>query len=142
MTAWRTAVALVVGGTLSAGLAGCGSDDDAGDLAGFCEAVAELQDENPFAELEIASPGEMRAAFDRLEEGVDRIAETAPSEARRQAESYQDAVDEVIDQLRGAGFDPRNLDPLAYRGATNAYGNAAVSVDNAAADLCPDPDPL
>lgn len=138
MTAWRAGIALVVAATLVAGLAGCGSDDNAGDVAAFCEAVTELQDEDPFAELEIASPGEMGAAFDRLDEGVDRIAETAPSEARRQAEAYQDAVDELIDQLRGAGFDPRNVDPLAYRAATDDYGDAAVSVsvDNAAAAVC------
>lgn len=136
MTAWRAGVGLVVAGAIAAGLAGCGSDDDDGDVAAFCEAVTELQDDDPFAELEIASPGEMRAAFDRLDEGVERIAETAPSEARQQAESYQDSVDELIDQLRGAGFDPRNLDPLDYRAATDAYGDAAISVDNAAAAVC------
>lgn len=140
MTAWRAGV--VVAGVLAAGLAGCGSDDEGGDVVAFCEAVTELQDENPFAELEIASPAEMRAAFDRLDEGVDRIADSAPGEVRRQAEAYQASVDELIDQLRGAGFDPRNVDALDYRAATEDYGDAAVSVDNAAADLCPDPDPL
>ena len=130
--------ALVGCGVLVAGLVGgCGSEEDDGDVAAFCEAVADLQDEDPFEGLDIASPGEMRSAFDRLDEGVGRIAETAPSEARPQAEAYQDSVDDVIDQLSGAGFDPRNLDPLAYREATDAYADAAVSVDNTARNLCP-----
>ncbi len=126
-------VVLLVAGVLG----GCGSDGDEGDLEAFCAAVESLRDEDPFAELEIASPGEMQAAFGRLDAGVDAIESAAPSEARRQARAYQDSVDELIDQLRGAGFDPRNVDPLAYRQATAAYGNAAVSVDNAAANLCP-----
>lgn len=127
----RTAVVL-------AGLAlvACGGDSDGGDIASFCEAVDDLADNDPFAELEIASPEEMRAAFDRLHDGVERIDDSAPSELESRTHRYLEAVDEVIDQLRGAGFDPRNLDTLAYRTATADHEAAAVSIENAATAAC------
>ena len=46
------------------------------------------------------------------------------------------SVDELIDQLRGAGYDPRQLDTLRYGTATDAYEEAAVSIENAAQDAC------
>lgn len=117
-------------------LGGCNGDDGDGDAAAFCDAVDALERNDPFAELQIASPGEMAAAFDQLADGADQIAERAPSEARTQAQSYEDSVQALVDQLRGAGFDPTKLDALAYRRATADYQDAAVAVGNAADSLC------
>lgn len=117
---------------------GCGDDDgdDQQSVGAFCDAVDQLRADAPFAELEVASPEEMRTAFVELQEGVERIAEAAPEEHAASAERYRDSVDALIDQLRGAGFDPRELDTLAYRSATDEYEAAATSVDNAADHAC------
>lgn len=113
-----------------------GCNDDDGDVEAFCAAVDQLERNDPFAELDIASPGEMAAAFDQLSEAAGRIAEAAPAEARSQARSYEDSVSELVDQLRGAGFDPTQVDSLAYGRATADYQAAAVAVENAARSLC------
>lgn len=124
------------------GFAACddgGGDDDGDDGGGvqaFCAAVESLEENDPFAELDIASPEEMRTAFDELSDGVSRIAQAAPDEARRQARAYEESVEEVVDQLRGAGFDPRNVDSLDYQQAVTEYDEAAASVENAAGSLC------
>ena len=117
------------------GLTSC-SHGDSGDPAAFCAAVDDLKAHDPFADLEVASPEEMRAAFDQLAAGIDRVAKAAPAPAKVQARAYRDAVDELVDQLRGAGFDPRAVDAIAYRRAVSDYQDAAVSVDNAATSLC------
>ncbi len=116
------------------GVAACG--DDGGDIASFCQAVDELAENDPFAELDVASPEEMRDAFDQLRDGVERIDDSAPDDLESRTRRYLAALDEVTDQLRGAGFDPRNLDTLAYRTATADYEEAAVSIENAADDAC------
>lgn len=116
-------------------LAGCGGDDG-GDAQAFCAAVADLRADDPFAELPIASPGEMRDAFADLAEGADRIAGTAPPDARTQARRYADAVGSLRDELAGAGYDPTRVDHLAYAQAVAAYTEAAASVDNAADAIC------
>ena len=112
------------------------SDDAEADPQAFCEAVAALRGDDPFADLAMASPGEMRDAFDSLRDGVAAIDATAPAEAAVQAGEYLVAVDELIGLLRAAGYDPRALDGLAYRDATDRYTAAAVSVDNAAGATC------
>lgn len=117
-------------------LGGCGGDDEDGDLAAFCEAVADLEADDPFADLAIASPGEMRDAFAELADGVDRIADAAPAEVRTQAERYADGVEALRDELAGAGYDPTRVDQLRYGQAVAAYTEAAVSVDNATDALC------
>ena len=126
---------VVVTAAILGGLTACGGDQ--GDVKAFCAAVDDLKAHDPFAGLEVASPGEMRAAFDQLAAGVDQVSSSAPSAARVQARAYRDAVRELIDQLRGADFDPRAVDALAYRKAVADYQDAAVSVDNAATSLCP-----
>jgi hypothetical protein len=128
------AVALVTVALLVLG--GCGDGDDGGDLGAFCDAVDRLERNDPFAELDIASPGEMAAAFDQLSEGAGRIADQAPPAARSQARSYEASVEDLVDQLRGAGFDPTQVDALAYREAAADYQAAAVAVENAAGSLC------
>ena len=116
-------------------LSGCGGGDG-GDVAAFCEAVEDLRDDDPFAELQIASPGEMRDAFAELAAGVDRIADAAPDEVGTQADRYADAVEALRDELAGAGYDPTGVDQLDYGQAVAAYTEGAVSVDNAADALC------
>ena len=113
----------------------CG-DDDAGDLASFCAAVDDLRAGDPFAELEIASPADMRDAFAELAEGVDRIADVAPPDVRPQALRYADAVDALRDELAGAGYDPTRVDQLRYGQAVAAYTRAAISVSNSADANC------
>lgn len=117
-------------------LTSCGDDDGSGDVASFCEAVESLAADDPFGELAVASPQEMRAAFDELRDGVEAIARSAPDDLSGRADRYLDSVDALIDQLRGAGYDPRQLDTLHYGTATDAYEEAAVSVENAAEDAC------
>ena len=116
-------------------LAGCGGGGD-GDPEAFCAAVEELRTDDPFADLEIASPQEMRAAFDELRAGAERIEDAAPASADVQAERYRAAVDELVDQLRGAGFDLRELDLTSYRRAARDHAEIAASLDNAAAAAC------
>ncbi len=116
-------------------LSGCGADGG-GDLASFCDAVDALEANDPFADLDVASPGEMRTAFDHLREGVQRIADAAPDELDASAGRYADTVDTLIDHLRAADFDPRNLDTLRYRTAAADYEEAAVSIENAATGSC------
>ena len=128
----RATPALLVVGLL---LAGCG-DDGGGDVAAFCEAVEDLRDDDPFEELQVASPGEMRDAFAALAAGVDRIADAAPDEVRSQAQRYADALEDLRDELAGAGYDPTRVDQLEYGQAVAAYTEGAVSVDNAADALC------
>lgn len=118
-------------------LAGCGEDE--GDLASFCEAVEDLQNDDPFADLAIASPGEMRDAFAELAAGVDRIAAAAPQEIGSQADRYADAVESLRDELAGAGYDPTRVDQLRYGQAVASYTEAATSVSNTADANCGDP---
>lgn len=130
---------MVVGAVLAltaAGAASCGDDGGGGDLASFCDAVHALADDDPFAELSVASPEEMRTAFDQLRDGVAAIAASAPDDLGGASDRYLDTVDVLIDQLRGAGYDPRDLDTLAYRGAAADYEAAAVSIENAATEAC------
>lgn len=115
-------------------LGACGEDE--GDLTRFCEAVEDLRADDPFADLEIASPGEMRDAFVELAEGVDRIADVAPQEIGSQADRYADAVEALRDELAGAGYDPTRVDKLRYGQAVAAYTEAATSVGNAADASC------
>ena len=110
--------------------------DDDGDPAAFCEGVEGLRDDDPFADLAVASPREMRVAFEALDTDAGRVADAAPPEAETQADRYRDAVGELLDQLRGAGFDLRELDLPAYRQATDEYDEAAVSLDNSATASC------
>jgi hypothetical protein len=125
-----TAVAMA-----AAPLVAC-SDDGDGDRQAFCAAVEDLRADDPFAELEIASPGEMRDAFAVLADGVERIADAAPADVHTQARRYADAVDVLRDELAGAGYDPTRVDQMAYGQAVAAYTEAAVSVDNAADAIC------
>lgn len=122
---------------VAAGLAGCSDGDSGGDLEAFCGAMAELRDDDPFAELAVASPGEMRDAFEELRAGAERVETAAPPEAEVQARAYLESVDRLIDLMRAAGYDPRSLDNLAYSDATSTYTSAAVSVDRAATAVCP-----
>ena len=105
-------------------------------MASFCDAVEALAADDPFGELAVASPQEMRAAFDELRDGVEEIARSAPDDLSARADRYLESVDVLIDQLRGAGYDPRQLDTLRYGTATDAYEEAAVSIENAAEDAC------
>lgn len=116
-------------------VAGCGGDGG-GDLASFCQAVEDLRRDDPFAELQIASPTDMRDAFAELADGVDRIADAAPTDARSQAERYADAVGALRDELAGAGYDPTEVDQLRYGQAVAAYTEAATSVGNTADAAC------
>lgn len=116
-------------------LGGCG-DEDGGDLATFCDAVEDLREDDPFAELQVASPSDMRDAFAALAEGVDRIDAAAPDGARTQTQRYADAVDALRDELAGAGYDPTRVDQLRYGQAVAAYSEAATSVSNTADAAC------
>lgn len=134
MTRFGTRVA---GVALATALIGsCGDDEGGGDVASFCSAVEALAADDPFDELAVASPQEMRAAFDQLRDGVEDIARSAPDDLSGRADRYLESVDDLIDQLRGAGYDPRQLDTLRYGAATDAYEEAAVSIENAADDAC------
>jgi len=126
-----------VAGLLLAGvlLAGCGGDDE-GDPAAFCRAVEELREGDPFADLAVASPGEMRDAFTALAEGAERIAEAAPPDAEVQADRYVDAIEVLRDELAGAGYDLRRLDTQRYGEGVEAYTEAATSLGNAARARC------
>ncbi|MDE0805007.1 MAG: hypothetical protein OSA99_17005 [Acidimicrobiales bacterium] len=112
------------------------TDDGGGDLEAFCDAVHDLADNDPFAHLAVASPEEMQTAFGQLRDGVATIASAAPDDIRGRADRYLDAVDDLIGQLRGAAFDPRDLDTLSYRTAASEYEAAAVSIENAAESAC------
>lgn len=115
--------------------AACG-DEDGGDLVAFCEAVDDLRSDDPFEELGIATPAEMRDAFAELADGVDRIADAAPPDARPQALRYAGAVGSLRDELAGAAYDMTRVDGLDYGQAVASYTESAVSVDNAADALC------
>lgn len=117
-------------------VAGCGGDGRSPDPQAFCAEIESLRADDPFAELLVASPGEMRDAFAELRAGAGRIADAAPSEVEVQARRYRDAVDDLVDQLNAAGYDPRTVDALAYRDATETYSAAASSLDNAADATC------
>ena len=114
--------------------AACGGDG--GDRAAFCDGIERLRRDDPFADLAVASPGEMRDAFDDLREAAEAVAADAPSDAEVAADRYLGTVDDLLDQLRGAGFDLTELDLPAYRRATADYGEAAESLDNAGSAIC------
>lgn len=118
-------------------LGSCTDDRPAADSGSFCDAVDDLRTGDPFGDLAVASPGEMRDAFAALRDGAARIESSALPEAEVQAGEYAAAVDELIDQLAAAGYDPRALDNLAYTDATDRYATAASSLDNAADAACP-----
>ena len=120
---------------LAIALAGCGGGGG-GDREAFCIAVEDLRTDDPFADLEVASPQEMRAAFDELREGAERIEDAAPRTAEVQAERYRASVDDLVDQMRGAGFDLRELDRSSYRRAVRDYAEIADSLDNEAEAAC------
>lgn len=117
-------------------LGACGNDDGAGDEAAFCDEVTALREEDPFTDLEVATPAEMREAFDALADGADRIAAAAPGDVEVQADRYRAAVEAVRDELAGAGYDPTRLDDRRYARAVEEYTAAAGSLDNAADARC------
>lgn len=117
-------------------VAACGDDDGGGSPAAFCSAYDSLREDDPFERLDVASPGEMKSAFDLLDEAAAAVADRAPEETAVPAERYETAVGDLVDQLRAAGYDLRNLDRPGYRQATEAYNQAAVSLENAAAATC------
>lgn len=125
---------LVVAGLVVAA-AGC-SGEGGRDVATFCARFDELVADDPFAELLLASPGEMRDAFADLDARTDALADAAPAAVRTQADRYAGAVDDLIGALLPAGYDPTRLDTDAYGDAVDAYRTAAISVDNAAATIC------
>jgi len=133
----RAAAAALAACTL---LAACGGDDG-GDRVAFCEAFAELRDDDPFADLAVASPGEMRDAFAALADGAERMADEAPAEAGVQADRYADAVEGLRDELAGGGYDLTQIDTRRYRDGVEVYGDAATSLANAARSICDDDRP-
>jgi hypothetical protein len=120
---------------LAALLAGCGSDGG-GDPAAFCAAVDDLRGNDPFADLAVASPGEMRDAFAALADGARRIDDAAPESAEVQARRYAEAVEVLRDELAGAGYDPRQVDVQRYGDGVDDYTAAATSLGNAADATC------
>lgn len=132
MRAGRLVLAVLVA---AGAVAGC-NDDAEEDPQAFCDAVESLAADDPFAELEVASPGEMKSAFEQLRDGAEVIEATAPAEASVPASDYVGAVHELMRQLNGAGYDPRSLDPLEYGRAVEDYTVAATSVTNAANATC------
>ncbi len=131
----RRVAGLVVGLVLAAGgLGACG--DDGADPTAFCRGVTGLRDDDPFEDLPLASPAEMRDAFAALDAAATSIARVAPDQAEVQADRYAASVDALVDELSAAGFDPRRVDPTRYRGAVADYTEAAVSLDNAADAAC------
>ncbi len=115
--------------------AGCGGDDR-GDLTAFCAAMDDLRAADPFADLAVASPEDMRDAFGELADSAKRVADAAPPDARVQADRYAAAIEALRGELAGAGYDPTRLDSLRYRQATDEYTAAAVSLDNAGTSAC------
>lgn len=116
---------------------GCGNGSgDGGDRAAFCTAVDRLAADDPFADLAVASPEEMKTAFEQLAAGAEAIDDAAPPDVEVQTTAYVSAVDELAIQLAGAGYDPRALDPLSYGRAVDDYEQAATSVTNAANASC------
>lgn len=132
----RALLGLLAVGVLGAVVLVATRDGDDADPAGFCRSVRALRDSDLFEDLAVASPEDMRDAFDELRRDAVRLRDLAPPESRVQARRYAAAVDEVARELAGAGYDPRRLDPLRYRQATDAYTRAAVSLDNAAERVC------
>lgn len=125
-----------VAAVLTAGLLGGCDDGTERSVEAYCEAVERLAADDPFEELAVASPEEMESAFEQLRAGAERIATSAPGEQRTSAEDYAAGVEALVDQLRAAGFDPRRVDPLAYRAATDDYTDAAGAVTRAADAVC------
>ena len=134
----RRAARFVAVGLLAIGLGACGDEERQTDPAAFCDAVADLRANDPFVELTVASPEEMRAAFEELADGASRIAEAAPEDAGVQADRYRDAVEALRDELAGAGYDPTMVDNARYADGVEAYTEAATSLGNAARALCGD----
>lgn len=125
-----------LGAVLGVAVVALGACDDDRDAASFCDAVATLRGEDPFAELDVARPEQMRTAFSELQELADEVRDLAPPDVRPRAERYAEAVDAVVEELTGAAYDPRLLDPLRYRRATRDYTEAAVRLDDAAGTVC------
>lgn len=129
-------VSLTMLAVVTLGLAGCGDDGEPADLATFCTRFDELSGASPFAELTIATPGEMRAAFDSLRDSADGLVRVAPADVELAATDYRDAVGVLVAELEAAGFDSRNVDTLTYGRAVDDYSDAAVALDRAAASAC------
>ena len=113
----------------------CGGDD-APDPEAFCAGIERLRESDPFAELTVASPGEMRDAFSLLARGAARVAEAAPDDAAVQARRYADAVEGLRDEMAGGGYDLTQVDRARYREGVEDYGEAATSLANAARAIC------
>lgn len=117
-------------------LASCGDDGPARSTVAFCERYADLERADPFGELATASPGEMRDAFSSLAEATRALDAVAPDAVATQARRYRDATATVADVLDDADYDPRLVDALAYRGATQDYADAAQALAREAAAHC------
>lgn len=120
---------------LALGLAGCGGDG-APDPSAFCAAIESLREDDPFEELAIASPGEMRDAFADLAERAGDAADDAPEDAEVQADRYVAAIEVLRGELAGAGYDPRRVDTTRYAAGVREYQAAAGSLTNAADATC------
>lgn len=118
----------------------CAGDDDA-DPGAFCEGIEQLREDDPFAQLTVASPGEMRDAFSLLARGAARVAGAAPEGAAVQARRYADAVEALRDELAGGGYDLTQIDTRRYQAGVDEYGEAATSLANTARAVCDEPGP-
>lgn len=132
-----TAAAVLCAAVVSGGLfaASCSGDDD-GDLATFCRDYRSLADNNPFAALDMASPADMGAAFEALQDAADTIEGSAPDGLDRLASDYADSIDSMVEILSTADFDPRHMDTSAYRRATIDYEAAATALSNETTARC------
>lgn len=119
-------------------LSSCGGGDEA-DPEAFCAGIEQLREDDPFAELTVASPGEMRDAFAVLASGAGRVAEDAPDDAAVQARRYAEAVEALQDEMAGGGYDLTRVDRDRYRDRVEDYDEAATSLANAARAICGDP---
>ena len=116
-------------------LGGC-DDGRQADPEAFCAAFEDLRDGDPFADLAVASPGEMRDAFATLADGAGRMDDAAPDDVAVQARRYAEAVEVLRDELAGGGYDLTQVDRERYAAGVEAYTRAARSLGNAARATC------
>ena len=92
----------------SLALAACGDDDDSSS-ASFCDAAARYEDANSGPNPSTASPTELEATYTQLQDALDELRSTAPSEIEADVDTIATVFENFISAFAGQDYDYSKL---------------------------------
>lgn len=132
------AVAVVLAGTF---VASCGGDGGSGGTMStkdFCTMINELDQNDPFADLsDTASPEDTKAAFQSVENVINDLYKSAPTEIKADIKTVMDIYGEMIGLFEAADWDYTAIDFEAFSAIdTAAADEASTRLDTWETENC------